>query len=193
MYESFNLLLRTEALVSRCRKLPNARMIGARSYFTRMNENRGDTNWLNDEQLLNGTEQFFRLNQYSKIDYNKLLDQGERTFSSPILASRLTEDSKDEQIDETIVCFFKSRITNYDLSFFGTIESFTFNILDNYESTNPMLVTDSLSYTPIVKNQEISVAIEDMMREGLFILFLNDRFAYAFFDNFESMTKPIPL
>jgi len=168
-------------------------MIGARSYFARMNENRGDTNWLNDEQLLNGTEQFFRLNQYSKIDYNKLLDRGERTFSSPILASRPTEDSKDEQIDETIACFFKSRITNYDLSFFGTIESFTFNILDNYESTNPMLVTDSLSYTPIVKNQEISVAIEDMMREGLFILFLNDRFAYAFFDNFESMRKPIPL
>jgi hypothetical protein len=44
-----------------------------------------------------------------------------------------------------------------------------------------------------VKDQETSVAIEDMMREGLFILFLNHRFAYAFFDKFENMTKPIPV
>ncbi len=168
-------------------------MIGARSYFARMNENRHDINWLNDDQLLSGTENFFKLNQYSKIEYNKLLDQGERTFSSPIVASRTTGDIKYRQTDETIVCFFKSKITNYDLSFIGLIESFTFNVLDNYESTNPMLVTDSLSYTPIVKNQEISVAVEDMMREGLFLLFLNDRSAYAFFDNFESMRKPIPL
>jgi hypothetical protein len=168
-------------------------MISARSYFARMNENRGDTNWLRDDQLLSGAENFFRLNQYSKIEYNKPLDQGERTFSSPIVATRTSEEDQDQKLDETIVCFFKSKITNYDLSFFGFIESFTFNILDNYESTNPMLVTDSLSYTHIIKNQEVSVAIEDMMREGLFILFLNNRSTYAFFDNFESLRKPIPL
>ena len=167
-------------------------MVNARSYFARMNENRGDTNWLTDDQLLRGTEQFFKLNDYSDIEYNKVLDQGGRTFSSPIVASRKTKYD-DEEIDETIVTIFKSNIKNYDLGFLGYIESFTFNILDNYELTNPMLVTDSLSYFHIIKNQEISVAIENMMRDGLFILFLNHKFAYALFDKFENMTKPIPV
>ena len=167
-------------------------MVNARSYFARMNENRGDTNWLTDDQLLKGTEQFFKLNDYSDIEYNKVLDQGVRAFSSPIVASRKTKYD-DEEIDETIVTIFKSNIKNYDLGFLGYIESFTFNILDNYELTNPMLVTDSLSYFHIIKNQEISVAIENLMRDGLFILFLNHRFAYALFDKFENMTKPIPV
>jgi hypothetical protein len=167
-------------------------VVSARSYFARMNENRGDTNWLTDDQLLRGTEQFFKLNSYSDIEYNKVLDQGGRTFASPIVASRKTK-YEDEQIEETIVSVFKSKIKNYDLSFLGDIESFTFHILDNYELTNPMLVTDSLSYFHIIKEQEISVAIENMMREGLLVLFLNDRHAYALFDKFENMTKPIPV
>jgi hypothetical protein len=167
-------------------------MVSARSYFARMNENRGDTNWLTDDQLLRGTEQFFKLNDYFDMDYNRVLDQGGRTFSSPIVASRKTR-YEDEEMDETIVSIFKSKIRNYDLSFLGYIESFTFSILDNYELTNPMLVTDSLSYFHIIKNQEISVAVENLMREGLFILFLNHRFAYALFDKFENMTKPIPV
>jgi hypothetical protein len=167
-------------------------MVNARSYFARMNENRGDSNWLTDDQLLRGTEQFFKLNDYSDIEYNKVLDQGGRTFSSPIVASRKTKYD-DEEIDETIVTIFKSNIKNYDLGFLGHIESFTFNILDNYELTNPMLVTDSLSYFHTINNQEISVAIENLMRDGLFILFLNHRFAYALFDKFENMTKPIPV
>ena len=166
-------------------------MISARSYFARMNENRGDINWLTDDQLLRGTEQFFKLNDYSNIDHNRVFYQGGSTFSSPIVASRKTKYDE-EEIDETIVSIFKSKIRNYDISFLGHVESITFNILDNYESTNPMLVTDSLSYFHILKNQEISVAIEDLMREGLFILFLNHRFAYALFDKFENMTKPIP-
>jgi hypothetical protein len=168
-------------------------MVSARSYFARMNENREDTNWLTDDQLLRGTEQFFKLNNYSNIEYNRVLDQRERTFSSPIVASRTTKEDDEEEIDETIVSIFKSRIEKYDLGFLGHLESFTFNILDNYELTNPMLVTDSLSYFHIIKNQEISVAIENLMRDGLFILFLNHRFAYALFDKFENMTKPIPV
>src|ERR687889_1773449 len=167
-------------------------MVSARSYFARMNENRGDTNWLTDDQLLRGTEQFFKLNDYSDIEYNRVLDQGGRTFSSPIVASRTTKYDA-EEIDETIVSIFKSNIEKYDLRFLGYIETFTFNILDNYELTIPMLVTDSLSYFHIIKNQEISVAIENMMRDGLFILFLNHQFAYALFDKFENMTKPIPV
>ena len=166
-------------------------MINARSYFARMNENRGDTNWLTEDQLLRGTEQFFKLNDYSNIDYDRLLDQGGRTFSSPIVASKKTKYD-DDQIEETLVSIFKSKIRNYDISFLGHVESVTFNILDNYELTNPMLVTDSLSYFHIIKNQEISVTIEDLMREGLFVLYLNHRFAYALFDKFENMTKPIP-
>lgn len=168
-------------------------MVSARSYFARMNENRGDTHWLTDDQLLRGTEQFFKLNDYFGIEYNRVLDQGERTFSSPIAASTKTKYDDDEEIDEAIVSIFKSKIRDNDLSFLGYLESFTFNILDNYESTNPMLVTDSLSYFHIIKNQEISVAIENMMRDGLFILFLNHQFAYAFFDKFENMTRPIPV
>jgi len=167
-------------------------MVSARSYFARMNENRGDTNWLTDDKLLKGTEQFFKLNKYSNIEYNRVLDLGEKNFSSPIMASRITKEDH-EEIAETIVSIFKSRIEKYEQSFFRYIESFAFNILDNYELTNPMLVTDSLSYFHIVKNQEISVEIENLMRDGLFMLFLNHKLAYALFDNFENMTKPIPV
>ena len=169
-------------------------MIGARSYFARMNENRGDTSWLNDNDLLKGTEKFLKLNNYSTIKYNTIFaHEGGRSFSSPIVASRrMKYIEEEEEIEDTIVSIFKSNLKTYDLSFLGFIESFTFEILDNYESS-PMLVTDSLSYFHIVKDQETSVALEDMMREGLFILFLNHRFAYAFFDRFENMTKPIPV
>ena len=168
-------------------------MVSARSYFARMNENRGESNWLTDDQLLRGTEQFFKLNGYSDLEYNRALGQGGRTFSSPIVASRKTKYDDQEEMDETIASIIKSKIKNYDLGFLGHLESFTFTILDNYESTNPMLVTDSLSYFHIIKNQEISVAIENMMRDGLFILFLNHQFAYALFDKFENLTKPIPV
>ena len=163
-----------------------------------MNENRSgkeDTNWLTHDQLLKGTEQFLRLNKYFDIEYNKVSDQGgARTFSSPIVASRRTTvkyNEKEEEIAETIVSIFKSKIQNYDLGSLAHIESITFSILDNFESINPMLVTDSLSYPYIINSQEINVAIEDMMRDGLFILFLNHHFAYALFDKFENLTKPI--
>ena len=170
-------------------------MIGAKSFFARMNENRGDTNWLSDDELLKGTEKFLKLNNYSSIQYNRVFAQeGGRCFSSPIVASRrMKYEEEEEEIDETIVSIFQSNLKKYDLSFLGFVESVTFYILDNYESTNPMLVTDSLSYFYMLKDQEINVAIEDMMREGLFVLFLNHRFAYAFFDKFENMTKPIPV
>jgi hypothetical protein len=167
-------------------------MVSARSYFARMNENRRDINWLADEQLLKGTEEFFKINCYCNIEYNRVFNQGRRTFSSPIVASRYQAE-EEEELDQTIVSIFKSKIKHYDLGFFGYMESFAFTILDNHELTNPMLVTDALSYFYIVKNEEISVAIENMMRDGLFILFLNHRFAYALFDKFENMTKPIPI
>jgi hypothetical protein len=63
--------------------------------------------------------------------------------------------------------------------------------MGNYEYTKLMLITDSLSYLPIINTDE--VAIENMMEDGLTVLFLNQRFSYAFFDSFADMTKPILL
>lgn len=166
-------------------------MVSPKSFFIRMNENRGD-NWLAEEQLKRGTEEFFKSNDYFNIEYNKKLDQGGRAFLSPIIATK-TRNVGDKEISEIIVTMFRPKIKHYDLGFFGLVESVTLDIKDNYEQTNLMLVTDSLSYTPIIKNEQISVEIENMMRDGLFVLFLNHRFAFALFDKYENMTKPIPL
>lgn len=166
-------------------------MVSPKSFFIRMNENRGD-NWLAEEQLKRGTEEFFKSNDYFNIEYNKKLDQGGRTFLSPIIATK-TRNVGDKETSEIIVIMFRPKIKHYDLGFFGLVESVTLDIKDNYEQTNLMLVTDSLSYTPIIKNEQISVEIENMMRDGLFVLFLNHRFAFALFDKYENMTKPIPL
>jgi hypothetical protein len=166
-------------------------MVNPKSFFIRMNENRGD-NWLAEEQLRRGTEEFFKSNDYFNIEYNKILDQGGRTFLSPIIATK-TRNVGDKEISEIIVTVFRPKIKHYDLGFFGLVESVTLDIKDNYEQTNLMLVTDSLSYTSIIKNEQISVEIENMMRDGLFVLFLNHRFAFALFDKYENMTKPIPL
>ena len=167
-------------------------MVTARSYFIRMNEHRAE-NWLTENQLLRGTEEFFKLNEYHHIEYNKVFDQGSRIFSSPIIASKMNDKEQEEEIDEMIVSIFKPKINHYDLRFFGTVESILFDVVDNYERTNLMLVTDSLSYMPITKSDELNVTIERMMKDGLYILFINHRFAYALFDNFENLTKPIPI
>lgn len=163
-------------------------MVSARSFFSRMNQYR-DENWLTDAQLLKGSEEFFRSNNYYNIEYNKVFDQGRQIFSSPIVASKM----KGREDIETIVAVFRSKIIHYNLSFFGILESLLYDIVDNYENTNLMLVTDSLSYIPIIKTEELSVIIENMMKDGLYVLFLNHRFAYALFDHFENLTKPIPV
>ena len=163
-------------------------MVSARSFFSRMNQYRNE-NWLTDAQLLKGSEEFFRSNNYYNIEYNRVFDQGRQIFSSPIVASKM----KEREDIETIVAVFRSKIIHYNLSFFGILESLLYDIVDNYENTNLMLVTDSLSYIPIIKTEELSVIIENMMKDGLYVLFLNHRFAYALFDHFENLTKPIPV
>jgi hypothetical protein len=163
-------------------------MVSARSFFSRMNQYRNE-NWLTDAQLLKGSEEFFRSNNYYNIEYNRVFDQGKQIFSSPIVASKM----KAREDIETIVAIFRSKITRYNLSFFGVLESLLYDMVDNYENTNLMLVTDSLSYIPIIKTEELSVIIENMMKDGLYVLFLNHRFAYALFDHFENLTKPIPV
>jgi hypothetical protein len=163
-------------------------MVSARSFFSRMNQYRNE-NWLTDAQLLKGSEEFFRSNNYYNIEYNRVFDQGRQIFTSPIIASKM----KGREDIETIVAVFRSKIIHYNLSFFGILESLLYDIVDNYENTNLMLVTDSLSYIPIIKTEELSVIIENMMKDGLYVLFLNHRFAYALFDHFENLTKPIPV
>src|ERR671926_639399 len=130
-------------------------MMNPKSYFARMNENRND-NWLTDNQLLKGTEEFFKLNGYSNTEYNKTFDQGSRSFISPIVASRIV-NSEDEQVNQTILSIFKSKIKQYELSFFGFIESIVYDVKDNYDLTSAMLVTDSLSYFNIIKKEEVGV------------------------------------
>jgi hypothetical protein len=166
-------------------------MVSAKSFLSRMNQYRNEK-WLTDAQLLKGTEEFFRLNEYPNIEYNRVLDQGRQTFSSPIVASK-TKGREGEEDIETILAVFRSKMNHYDLSFFGFLESLLFDIIDNYENTNLIVVTDSLSYTPIIQTEELSVTIENMMKDGLYVLFLNHRFAYALFDQFENLTKPIPV
>ena len=56
-------------------------MVSARSFFSRMNQSRNE-NWLTDAQLLKGSEEFFRSNNYYNIEYNRVFEQGRQIFSS---------------------------------------------------------------------------------------------------------------
>jgi hypothetical protein len=78
-------------------------MVSPRSYFARMNENRGDNNWLTEDQLLEGTKEFFKSNDYSNMEYNKTLNQGGRTFSSPIVATKIAAHDENQEISNMIV------------------------------------------------------------------------------------------
>jgi hypothetical protein len=132
-------------------------MVSARSYFAKMNESR-DNNWLTEDQLLRGTQEFFRINDYSNIEYNKILSQGSRTFSSPVVASKKTK-YEDKEINETIVSIFKSKIKPYDLSFIGYIESIVFDVMDNYEMTNVMLTPYLISLLSKMKKLVLQLKI----------------------------------
>ena len=55
-------------------------MVSATSYFARMSRGRNDYDWLTESQLLKGTEEFFKLNDYSNIEYDIKFDQGARTY-----------------------------------------------------------------------------------------------------------------
>lgn len=168
----------------------------ARTFFARMNEGRNDEDWMSDAQLLRGTEEFLKANNYDAIEYGRaFLGEGVRKekapFVSPIMGSRAA--MSDSELGDSIAAYFKSKINRYDMLTFGRLESILYDIVDNYENTALMLVTDSLSYAPITKVDEISVALENLMGEGLYLLFLNKRFAYALFDDFMKLTAPIPL
>ena len=61
-------------------------MVNARTYFARMNNNRTHDSWLSEHHLLKGAEEYFRVNEYSNIEYDKEFDQGSRSFSSAYIS-----------------------------------------------------------------------------------------------------------
>jgi hypothetical protein len=161
-------------------------MVSPRTFFSRMNE--GRTSWMTEDELVKGSEEFFKLHGYGKLEFNKLFDQGDKIFNSLVVGSKVKDGGY-----ETIVTYFRPKIDRYDVSFFGLLESLLFDILDNYEDTNLMLVTDSLSYTPLTKLEDVSVGIQNLMDEGMFLLFVNGRSGYAIFDEFKKLSMPIPV
>ena len=158
-------------------------MMSPRTFFARMNEGRSD--WMTEGKLIRGCEEFFKSNGYDQLEYDKLFDQGDKVFNSLLVGSKGGS--------ETIATYFRPKIDRYDTGFFGLLESILYDVLDNYENTNLMLVTDSLSYVPITKVEELSVAVENLMDEGMFLLFLNERQAHAIFDDFKKLSMPIPV
>lgn len=160
-------------------------MVAARTFFARMNE--GRSGWMTEGQLVRGCEEFFKSNGYEQLERDRIFDQGDRVFNSLLVGSKAGDRN------ETIAAYFKPRIDRYDIGSFGSVESMLYDILDNYESTNLMLVTDSLSYVPMTKVEDLSVALESLMDEGMFLLFLNERSGYALFDEFKKLRAPIPL
>src|SRR2546422_70467 len=130
---------------------------------------------------------FFQLIIAVRYEEIKVFDQGERIFNSLLVGSKAGD------IQETIATYFRPKIDRHDTGLLGLLESMLFDLLDNYENTNMMLVTDSLSYMPTIKVEELSVALENLMDEGMFLLFLNERSGYALFEEFQKLTMPIPV
>jgi hypothetical protein len=160
-------------------------MVAAKTFFARMNE--GRKGWMTEGQLIRGCKEFFASNGYDQLEENKIFEHGERIFNSLLVGSKAGDDK------ETIAAYFQPKLERHDTRLLGHLESMLYDLLDNYENTNLMLVTDSLSYMPIVKTEELSVTLENLMDEGMFLLFLNERLGYALFDEFKKLTMPIPV
>jgi len=158
-------------------------MVGARTFFARMNE--GRSGWMTEPELVNSCKEFFISNGYEKLEENKIFDQGERIFNSLLVGSTKIDEKK------TIATYFKPRLDGRESGLMNYLESMLYDLLDNYENTDLMLVTDSLSYQLILKMEELGVAIESLMNDGMFLLFLNGRSGYALFDEFGKLTLPI--
>lgn len=155
-----------------------------RTYFSRMNE--GRSSWLSEGMLISQCVEFFQSNGYDKLERDVMFDQGSQVFNSLLVGSKGEQDSK-----ESIATYFAAKLDKYDTALFASLESILFDLTDNYESTNLMLVTDSMSYLPITKIEEVGIAVENLMDEGMFLLFLNGRSGYAIFDAYPKLTMPI--
>lgn len=157
------------------------RMIAAKTFFARMNEGRAA--WLTDEQLVKACEEFFQSNEYGGLERDVAF-AGQHNFVSPLIGSSELE---------TIATAMRPRIDRFDMAFFGSLESILFDIIDNHEKATLMLVTDSLSYQYTTRMEEIGVALENLMGEGMYLLFVNGRSAHAIFDEFKQLSMPVPV
>jgi hypothetical protein len=156
-------------------------MVAAKTFFARMNE--GCSQWLTEEQMLKACEEFFGHNGYNDLDRDVMF-AGHQNFVSPLIGSSELE---------TIATIFRPRLDKYDMGFFGMLEGALYDVIDNHDKATLMLATDSLSYDPITKIEEIGVAIENLMDEGMYLLFVNGRLAHALFDDFKKLTMPVPV
>lgn len=164
----------------------SGRMISPRTYFSRLNE--GRSSWLTEKKLVEECAAFFTSNGYDKLTHDVIFDQGNHVFNSLLVGSR-----GEGELKESIATYFHPRLDRYEVPVFGLLESILFDLLDSYDSTNLMLVTDSLSYPAITKVEELGVALQNLMDEGMFLLFINGRSGYAMFDEFKKLTMPIPI
>jgi hypothetical protein len=156
-------------------------MIAAKTFFARMNE--GRSQWLTEAQILSACEEFFLHNGYKHLERDVAFE-GPQNFVSPVTGSNELE---------TLATIFRPRLDKYDMGFFGVVESALYNIIDNHDDATLVLATDSLSYGPITKFEDIGVALENLMTEGMYLLFLNGRLAHALFDDFSKLAAPVPL
>ncbi|HEX9677991.1 hypothetical protein [Nitrososphaera sp.] len=155
------------------------RTVAAKTFMSRMNEGRGA--WLTEEQMIKACEEFFKENGYSGLDRDVVF-AGHTNFTSPLVASSELQ---------TIATAVRPKIEKYDIGFLGSLESILYDIIDNQDKATLVLATDSLSYSPILQTEEISVEIENLMDEGMFLLFLNGRGSHALFDEFEKLSMPV--
>ncbi len=160
--------------------LTETRMVAARTFFARLNEARAD--WLSEDQLVKGCEEFFSANDFA-VKHDVQLESNP-PFTSPIVGSNG---------QETIVTVLHPKFDKFDVRFVGAAESLLFAMLDNYENYRLAIVTDSMSYNFVTSNEDLGIAIENLMAEGLYLLFVNGRSSYALFDNFKKLTMPIPV
>jgi hypothetical protein len=114
-------------------------MLNARTYLARMNNNRTQDSWLAEHHLLKGAEVYFKVNEYFNIEYDKMFDQGSLSFSSAISACKRAEGTGNDEFDHILVGVARSKINDYDLHFFGYLESILYDLMDNYEYTKLML------------------------------------------------------
>jgi len=157
-----------------------ARTVAAKTFMSRMNEGRGS--WLADKQILAACEEFFKENGYTGVDRDVVF-AGHTNFVSPLVASSELQ---------TIATIVRPQI-KYDMGFLGSLESILYDVIDNHDRATLMLATDSLSYFPIIQTEEIGVEIENLMDEGMLLLFVNGRGSHALFDEFEKLATPVQL
>jgi hypothetical protein len=145
--------------------------------------NEGRASWLTDAQIIKACEEFFRENGYTGMDHNVVF-AGHTNFMSPLVASSELQ---------TIATVVRPKIDRFDMGFLGSLESILYDVIDNHDRATMMLATDSLSYSPILQVEEIGVEIENLMDEGMFLLFVNGRGSHALFDEYAKLAVPVQL